>query len=70
MTLRVEHEADRAAGIMRNCALGAECQCLRAAKPWNCQNWGRSSLGNPAIVGRDPYYGGSGQKVGRPTKKV
>jgi hypothetical protein len=52
--------------IRANCALGESCDCSDGkmrhrfdkgeAKPWLCSNWGRSTLGNPAIVGRDPAY--------------
>lgn len=71
MTLfnQATRDASRVAGIMRNCALGIECQCVRAAKPWQCENWGRSPLTAPAIIGRDQSYGGGGQRVARPIKK-
>lgn len=53
--------------IQDNCALGLHCDCADGkarhkfdrggqARPWLCKNWGRSTLGNPAIVGRDPAY--------------
>jgi len=53
-----------------NCALGADCACVRNSKYFNCPNWGRSSLAAPAIIGRDPQYGGGGKKVERAKKKV
>lgn len=54
-----------------NCALGKECRCAayEVEAPWRCDNWGRSSLPAPAIIGRDPQYGGGGKKVER-AKKV
>jgi hypothetical protein len=42
--------------IAANCALGESCKCTRKAKPWLCDMWGRSVLGAPSIVGRDPAY--------------
>jgi hypothetical protein len=56
--------------IKANCALGVACRCTLDPKPWMCENWGRSALSNPAIVGRDASYGPGGQKVARPINKV
>jgi hypothetical protein len=52
--------------IRDNCALGDKCKCTTSSKPWQCENWGRSTRGNPAIIGRDASYGPGGQKVARP----
>ncbi len=54
--------------IIGHCPEGKQCQCLDAIEPWKCKNWGRSTLGCPAIIGRDPQYGGGGQKVNRGPK--
>ena len=51
-----------------NCALGAGCTCAKDPKYFNCPNWGRSTLSVPAIIGRDPQYGGGGKKVERAKK--
>ena len=48
--------------IGENCAHGVDCSCATKVlvgarvKYWQCANWGRSSLGAPTIVGRDPAY--------------
>src|SRR5487761_1775181 len=38
--------------IENNCAFGGDCICadMGFEKPWNCENWGRSSLAAPPIV--------------------
>ena len=43
--------------IRANCAREAKCFCARNHnRYWKCANWGRSTLGAPLIVGRDPAY--------------
>lgn len=53
-----------------NCSLAGHCECAaqvsaygdgtgsgpHGIKYWQCPNWGRSTLGAPLIVGRDPAY--------------
>jgi hypothetical protein len=58
--------AHQIAAIRNNCALGKDCRCVNVSKYCMCPNWGRSTLGNPMIIGRDASYGKSGQKVERP----
>jgi hypothetical protein len=56
---------DKQLSIASNCALGESCRCTRKAKPWKCDMWGRSSMGAPAIVGRDPAYKSGDVYMGR-----
>jgi hypothetical protein len=47
--------------IAGNCAAGDSCRCLKKAKPWLCDNWGRSSLPCPGIV--SAYHNTMGQEA-------
>lgn len=40
-----------------NCALNEKCKCVNKLKPWQCANWGRSSLGVPAVLHPREHWG-------------
>lgn len=48
--LRAVREAVEIAKIHGNCAKGKDCECGLKAKPWLCENWGKSRLNAPNVI--------------------
>ena len=49
--------------IMERCALGSECRCTTASKPWTCENWARSMLAAPRIGHTESHYTGKSRSA-------